>query len=304
MEKKAIVAIAIIGILVAAFITWSAVGVFFGEEILEEDDEEKDIDIFISGSTTCFPIIVRCAAEFEDENEEYSFAVSGGGSSVGVSNVINDISNLGMASRPLKDSEKALDSSLRQTAFANDGIALIMSAGNTHFVGGLIPQWYLEDVLKVWNGTYSVWSDVPGCTGSESINLIGRDSASGTRASFEEITGLEDDAAYQAISKAELNSNGAIHDAVAADEDSIGYVGLGYVDSAVDTIDLYNDAGDSGAGFYEASAENVKTGDYLISRKLYIIYKDPLDGDFKEFIDWVKGPDGQAIVADEDFVTL
>lgn len=304
MEKKGIIAIAIIGVLVAAFATWTAVGVFLGEEILEEDDEEKDIDIFISGSTTCFPIIVRCTVEFEDENEEYSFAVSGGGSSVGVSNVINGISNIGMASRPLKQSEKDLDSSLRQTPIANDGIALIMSAGNSHFIDDNIPQWTLEDVLKVWNGTYSQWSDAPGCEGSASIVLIGRDSASGTRASFEDITGLDDDPAYQAISKQELNSNGAVHDGVVADEDAIGYVGLGYVDSAVDTIDLYNDAGASGPGFYEATAANVKSGDYLISRKLYLIYKDPLDSDFMEFIEWVQGPDGQAIVADEDFVTL
>ncbi|MFX1339575.1 MAG: substrate-binding domain-containing protein [Promethearchaeota archaeon] len=302
MEKKGIITLAIIGILAAAFITWSAVGVFYGEEILEEDKEQKDINIFISGSTTCFPIIVKCAAEFEEENTEYNFAVSGGGSSVGISNVINDISNLGMASRPLKQSEKDLEPRLRQKAIANDGIALIMSAGNTHFSSGLIPQWTLEDVLKCWNGTYSVWSDAPGCTGSESIILIGRDSNSGTRASFEEITGLEDDPAYQSISKQELNSNGAVHDAVAGDEDGIGYVGLGYVDSAVDTIDLYND-GPSGPGYYQATVENVKSGDYLISRQLYIIYKAPLDSDYDKFIQWVR-TDGQSIVAEEGFVTL
>ena len=305
MEKKSIIASIIIGVLFTAFFTWTAIGLLLGQQLTEEnDDEEDDVDIFISGSTTCFPIIVRCAAEFEDENDEYSIAVSGGGSSVGVSNVINGISDIGMASRPLKQSEKDLEPKLTQTPIANDGIALIMSAGNTHFSSGLIPQWYLEDVLKVWNGTYSEWSDVPGCTGSDPIILIGRDSASGTRASFEEITGLEDDDAYQSISKQELNSNGAVHDAVASDEDAIGYVGLGYVDSEVDTIDLYNDAGDSGAGFYEATAENVKSGDYLIARKLYLIYKDPLDSDFMEFIEWVQGSNGQSIVDDEGFITL
>ncbi len=302
MEKKAIITIAIIGILAAAFITWTAVGVFYGEEILEEEDEKKDINIFISGSTTCFPIVVRCAAEFEDDNTEYNFAVSAGGSSVGISNVINDISHLGIASRPLKDSEKALEPSIRQIAIANDGIALIMSAGNEHFEGDpkLIPQWTLEDVLKVWNGTYDTWDDVPGCTGGpdDPIHLVGRDSNSGTRASFEEITGLEDDAAYQGISKDELPSNGAVHLAVAGDEDAIGYVGLGYVDSAVDTIDLWNVD-----NFYQATVANVKSGDYLISRKLYMIYKAPLNDDYKEFIDWIRS-DGQAIVEDEGFVTL
>ncbi|TFG27231.1 MAG: hypothetical protein EU532_07860 [Promethearchaeota archaeon] len=309
MERKSLIAIAIIGILAGAFITWTAVGVFLGETITEEEDDEE-ITLYISGSTTCFPIIVRCAEEFEDDNDEYDIAVSGGGSSKGISDMINGLVDLGMASRPLKSSESSI-AGMAQLAFAADGIALAMSAGNTHFSSG-VPQWTMEDVLKVFNGTYRYWSDVPDCSGSEQIVLVGRDSNSGTRASFEEITGLEDDDGYAEIvggthswqTIAELTSNGAVHDAVVADKDAIGYIGLGYIDIEVDTIDLYNDAGPSGPGYYQATTANVKSGDYPISRNLYLIYRYAIPGDAEDFVDFIFSSKGQAIVEDEGFVKI
>jgi len=210
-----------------------------------------------------------------------------------------------MASRPLKSSESSI-SGMTQKAFAADGIALAMKAGNTHFSGGYVPQWTMEDVLKVFNGTYQYWDEVPGCEDHDQIVLIGRDSNSGTRASFEEITGLEDDAGYLDILSGsswqtivELTSNGAVHDAVVADEDAIGYIGLGYIDSAVDTIDLWNVD-----NYYQATADNVKSGDYPISRNLYLIYRYEIPEDAEDFVDFIFSIKGQAIVEDEGFVKL
>jgi phosphate transport system substrate-binding protein len=272
-----------------------------GQEISEEN-EEGIKDVYISGSSTCFPVIVKCAEKFEKDNDDYDIHVTGGGSSKGVVDVINGLVDLGMASRPLKSSEQGSD--MHQLAFANDGIALIMAAGNSHFSGSLVPQWTMEDVVKIWNGTYGSWNDVPGCTGSEDIILIGRDSNSGTRASFEEITGLEDDPAYQAIPKQELNSNGAVRSSVAGDDDAIGYVGLGYIDDSVEGIDLWKDDAPDGPNYYEPTKENVKRGNYPISRKLYLIYCHNPEDDTQEFIDFILSSDGQEIVVDEGFIPL
>jgi len=309
MEKKSLIAIAIIGILAGSFIAWTAFGLIAGENVLEEDKKEA-VSIFISGSTTCLPIIVRCAEVYEEDEENFNIGVSGGGSSKGISDVINGLVDLGMASRPLKSSESSV-TGMHQLAFAADGIALAMSAGNTHFSSG-IPQWTMEDVLKVFNGTYQYWDEVPDCTGHDQIVLIGRDSNSGTRASFEELTGLADDDGYLEIvggthtwqTIAELASNGAVHDAVVADVDAIGYIGLGYIDITVDTIDLYNDAGPSGPGYYQATAANVKAGDYPISRNLYLIYRYEIPGDAEDFVKFIFSSEGQAIVEDEGFVKL
>ena len=305
MEKKALIAIAIIGILAGSFIAWTAFGLIAGERVLDEDEEET-VNIFISGSTTCFPIIVRCAEVYEADEENFNIGVSGGGSSKGISDVINGLVDLGMASRPLKSSESSI-TGMTQLAFAADGIALAMSAGNTHFSGGNIPQWTMEDVLKVFNGTYRYWDEVPGCEDHVQIVLIGRDSNSGTRASFEEITGLQDDDGYLEIvggthawqTIAELTSNGAVHDSVAADQDAIGYIGLGYIDAAVDTIDLWKFD-----NFYQATAANVKSGDYPISRNLYLVYRYAIPGDAEDFVNFIFSSEGQAIVEDEGFVKL
>lgn len=301
MQTKGKIAVGTILILATIFIAWSVVGVFWGQEILEEEDDDKH-DVYVSGSTTCFPIIVKCGEEFEEDDDDYDIHVTGGGSSKGVADVINGLVDLGMASRPLKSSEQI--SGMHQLAFANDGIALIMAAGNSHFSGGLVPQWTMEDVVKIWNGTYGSWNDVPGCTGSEDIILIGRDSNSGTRASFEELTGLEDDPAYQAIPKQELNSNGAVRSSVAGDDDAIGYVGLGYIDDTVEGIDLWNDDAPDGANFYEPTKENVKKGNYPISRKLYLIYRYTPDKYTQEFIEFIFSSKGQTIVENEGFVAL
>jgi phosphate transport system substrate-binding protein len=304
IKKKHIITLAIIGIYII-FFTWTAIGLLFGEQI-NEINKEQIITIHISGSTTCFPAILACAEDFEQKEENYDISVSGGGSSKGITDVINGLVDLGMASRPLKSSEQV--DGIYQLPFANDGIALIMSAGNKHFSNNLIPQWTMTDVLKIFNGTYRYWKEVPGCTGNEQIILIGRDSNSGTRASFEEITKLDKDEEYGKIISGthewqtiqELNSNGAVHDAVAANQDTIGYVGLGYIDNKVDSIDL----GFDGIHFYEPNAVNVKSGDYPLSRQLYIIYRYEISKNAKPFVNFILGSKGQAIIESEGFVGL
>jgi phosphate transport system substrate-binding protein len=307
MERKSLIALVIIGVLAGSFFAWTAFGLIFGEKILKEDKSNETVSIFISGSTTCFPIIVKCAEVYEDDHEDFNIGVTGGGSSKGISDVINGLVDLGMASRPLKSTESSI-SGMTQIAFANDGIALVMKSGNTHFSGGFVPQWTITDVLKIFNGTYRYWKDVPGCTGNEQIVLVGRDSNSGTRASFEELTGLIDDDGYLEIvggthpwqTIQELNSNGAVHDAVATDDNAIGYVGLGYIDAEVEGIDL----GTDGIHFYEPNAANVKSGDYPISRQLYLVYRYEIPEDAKDFVDFIFGSKGQALVESEGFVKL
>jgi phosphate transport system substrate-binding protein len=304
MEKKHIFTLLIIGIYIT-FFTWTAVGLLFGVQI-NELEEEEILSIYISGSTTCFPAILACAEDFEEKKQNYDISVTGGGSSKGITDVINGLVDLGMASRSLKSTEQV--DGIHQLAFANDGIGLIMRAGNDHFSDNLVPQWTMIEVLKIFNGTYRYWKDVPGCTGNEQIVLIGRDSNSGTRVSFEEITKLDKDEEYGKIISGthewqtiqELNSNGAVHDGISANQDSIGYVGLDYVDDKVEGIDL----GIDGINYYEPTAENIKIGDYPISRKLYLVYRYEIPKDAEDFIDFILSSEGQEIIESEGFVSL
>jgi len=53
---------------------------------------------------------------------------------------------------------------------------------------------------------------------------------------------------------------------------------------------------DEGSKAYAPIAENVKSGDYPITRYLYMYTRSRPAGAIKEFIDWTLSEEGQAIV--------
>ncbi|TFG07200.1 MAG: phosphate ABC transporter substrate-binding protein [Promethearchaeota archaeon] len=306
MEKKGIIALVIIGVLAAAFITWTAVGIIYGEELLEEEDVE---DINIAGSTTCLPVISAIAEHFEDrmedkEDEIWDISVGGGGSSVGVKQAGQALVDIGMASRDLKSSEESAYPDLVKTKFALDGIAIIV--GNEGGVwDGLDLNLTESDIANIYKAEsgYTNWNDIDSSYPDVDIFLIGRDSNSGTRASFEELLGIEGECDS---SMQELNSNGAVLSTVEGSNGAaIGYVGLGYADEDNDDIKIVQ-VSDDGIEYIAPSIATVKDGTYPISRSLYLLtLGDPSEDDtIEEFIDYVLSSTGQAYVAEEGFVPL
>jgi phosphate transport system substrate-binding protein len=134
-----------------------------------------------------------------------------------------------------------------------------------------------------------------GCTDNGNdkteIVVVGRDSASGTRASFEELVDIEAPVATMQ----QENSNGAVHDTVATTKGAIGYVGLGYLDDEVKAVKISNVA---------PSMATVLDGTYPISRSLYMITDGQPTGLAEDFIKFVLSSAGQQIVADEGFIPL
>jgi phosphate transport system substrate-binding protein len=122
--------------------------------------------------------------------------------------------------------------------------------------------------------------------------VIGRDSASGTRASFEELVMDETEVVSSMLQK---NSNGAVHDSVASTEGAIGYVGLGYLDSEVKSVKVNGVA---------PSTTTVLDGTYPIARSLHFVTDGEPTGLAADFIKFVLSADGQSIVEDEGFVPL
>jgi phosphate transport system substrate-binding protein len=134
-----------------------------------------------------------------------------------------------------------------------------------------------------------------GCTDNGNdkteIVVVGRDSASGTRASFEELVDIEAPVATMQ----QENSNGAVHDTVATTKGAIGYVGLGYLDDEVKAVKISNVA---------PSMATVLDGTYPIARSLHMITDGQPTGLAEDFIKFVLSSAGQQIVADEGFIPL
>jgi len=255
----------------------------FAAGCLGGSDETETLQI--AGSTTVQPVAQAAASAYMDENDNVEILVSGGGSSVGVTSAADGTADIGMASRELKDSEKTANPDLKVTVIAKDGIAIIVHTSNT--VSGLTK----EQVAEIYKGEITNWQEVGGPNAS--IVLVGRDSASGTRASFEEILGIEGSELSSAM--LEEQSNGGVYETVKGNQYAVGYVGLGYVKDDVKGVPVDGIA---------PSIANVQGGTYPISRSLNMITKGEPTGLAKEFLDFILSADGQAIVEDKGFVPL
>ena len=297
MEKNGKIALGIIAVVVVAG-GGAAWFLLIAPNLAPTGPGNETVTITISGSTTCLPIVSACAEDFMAIYTTWDIQVSGGGSSQGVSDAKNAVSMIGMASRNVKSSENTTGWAI-QTPMAKDGIAVIYDADATHGVIQLTD----DQLFLIYNGTYTNWNQVGGAAAA--IVPMGRDSASGTRASFEELlkvngTELGDDAGYQSATIQEYASNGALATAVAANPGAIGYCGLGYVDDTT----VKGIAIDAGSGYIAPSVATVQAGTYPISRSLWFITIGEPTGNTLTFINYVLGPAGQKVAEEEGFVRL
>ncbi|MHA1762917.1 MAG: phosphate ABC transporter substrate-binding protein [Promethearchaeota archaeon] len=284
MERRKKIVLSVVIFMVAILVAWIGVAAL----------TSRPKTIKISGSTTCLPIIQACTTAYEEIQTEVGVTVTGGGSSVGVKDIGEGNSDIGMTSRPVKTSELEAYPDIQQHAFARDGVAIIVNPANP--VNGLT----LSQIKQIYEGKITNWKDLGG--NDAPIVLMGRDSASGTRETFETkiiANGekLEDSAAYEQnqVNIEEYNSNGGLHDAIAANPNAIGYIGIGYIDSEVKALTV------NGIRCTEAT---VKSKKYPIARKLYLLTLGAPDEYEADFINFVLGEQGQAIVQQEGFVKL
>ncbi len=136
---------------------------------------------------------------------------------------------------------------------------------------------------------------------SSDITIVSREDGSGTRGAFVELFGIEEEKDGEKVDmttqEAQItNSTSVMMTTVAGDEYAIGYVSLGSLDDSVKALKI------DGA---EATAENIKSGAYKVSRPFNIATKADLDNEVaKDFIAYILSEEGQAVVADNGYIPL
>ena len=237
-------------------------------------------ELTIAGSTTVLPINQECARVLMVENPELRISVSGGGSGHGVKAVGEGAIDIGAASRDVKSKEMEMYPDLKPVAVGKDSVAIVVS------------DLTMEDASKIFSGEITNWKDVGGTDGE--IRVITREGGSGTRDCFE--TSVMKPFDREIAGKASVKpSNGDIRATVSRDEMSIGYLSLGYVDESLKAIKIDG---------VEATEENVLSGDYPISRSLYIITKGAPSELEKAFIDSVLSDEGQTMVEEMGYIKV
>ncbi|WP_338036428.1 phosphate ABC transporter substrate-binding protein [Methanogenium marinum] len=244
--------------------------------------------ISVTGSTTVLPIAQLAAEAYMDTHPEADIQVSGGGSSVGVKAVGAGTADIGMASRDLKSSESEAYPELVQHVVAKDAIAIIVNPSNT------VSDLSVAQIKSIYLGDSTNWKDVGGP--DETIVVVGRDSASGTREYFHEAVMDEEDFTMGQLEK---NSNGAVRQTVAQTPGAIGYVGLGYIDATVKAVPV-----NIGSTNVDASVETVISGVYPIARGLNMFTMGEAEGLSADYLAFIMSSEVQALVLKEGFVPV
>ena len=153
-------------------------------------------------------------------------------------------------------------------------------------------------------------SDTSGDTNTEAsadwdstndITIVSREDGSGTRGAFIELFGIEekngDEKVDMTTEEAQItNSTSVMLTTVSGDEYAIGYVSLGSLDESVKAVKI------DGA---EATADNVKSGDYKVSRPFNIATKEDLDNEVaKDFVNFIMSEEGQAVVEENHYIAV
>jgi phosphate transport system substrate-binding protein len=246
--------------------------------------EDGGKGLTIVGSTTVQPIVTRAAEVYALYNPDTKIGVQGGGSGTGIRMVGEGSVDIGASSRELNEYELLEHPDLVVHSIAIDCITVVVHPSNP------IKDLSIEQIRDIFAGNIKNFEDVGGP--DREIVLVIREDGSGTRSTFEEIVMEDTEISDTALQKL---ASGAIRFTVAGNENSIGYLGIGYLDETVNAISVNG---------ISPSKENIMGGEYLISRKLYLITGGEPQGDAKKFIDFILSEDGQKICEDEGFISV
>ncbi len=136
---------------------------------------------------------------------------------------------------------------------------------------------------------------------SDPITVVSREDGSGTRGAFIELFGVEEKDADgnkvdNTTEEAEITNNTAVMmSTVAGNVDAIGYISLGSLNDSVKAAKIDG---------VEATAENIKSGEYKVSRPFNIATNGEVSDVAQDFIDYILSPEGQAVVEENGYIAV
>ena len=107
--------------------------------------------VVVAGSSSVTPVMEKLAEGYEAVNKDVTVEVQQSDSTTGVNMAAEGTVDIGMASRELKDEEKA---ELTATTIAMDGIAVIVNKTNE------LSNITSDQVKGIYTGTITKWADV------------------------------------------------------------------------------------------------------------------------------------------------
>lgn len=250
-----------------------------------QNAQELNGKLIITGSSTVAPLVSEIAKRFEAQHSDVRIDVQMGGSSRGISDVKQKISDIGMVSRALKENE----TDIMAFPIALDGITMIVHESNP------VDELTNGQIVDIYTGKIRNWNEVGG--NDAPITVVSKAEGRGTLDLFLK---------YFQIKNSDIKPHVIIGDneqgvkTVSANKNSIGFVSVGTAEY------------DAGIGIpikplplngVAASTENIRSGQFPLSRKLNLVTNANPDGLTAVFIEFANSNEVADIIEDQYFVT-
>jgi phosphate transport system substrate-binding protein len=247
----------------------------------------------IKGSDTCLPLSQKEAENYMNGDPSKTVTVTGGGSGVGISALIEGTTDIAQSSRKIKFEEKQKiqegGNTLKEVIIAYDALAIVVNSENK------VTNLTREQLEGIFTGKITNWKEVGGA--DLKIVPYSRETSSGTYEFFKESV-LKNKNYMSGIMS--MPATGAIVQSVSQTKGAIGYIGLAYLNKDAKAIHVSYDKGKT---FTAPSVKTAKDGTYPVVRPLFYYYVAKNEKQVKPFIDYVLSATGQKTVSEIGFIT-
>lgn len=230
--------------------------------------------ILAAGSTAMQPLVEQVANKFmaDSKYKDITVQVQGGGSGTGLTQVSEGQADIGnsdiFANEKFKDGDADKADELVDHQVAVVAMATVVNKDIA------IDNLTKQQLVDIFTGKVTNWKEVGGA--DEKIVIVNRPSSSGTRKTFEKYalgTASED-----LPGNIQEDSSGTVKKLVGETPGAIGYLALSYLDDSVKTVKLDG---------VEATADNVKAGNYPVWAYQHMYTKGEPNEAVKAFLDYM-----------------
>lgn len=254
----------------------------------------------IKGSDTVLPVSQEAAEMYMSLHPDSRVTVTGGGSGVGISALMDGTTDIAMSSRSIKFNErvklKNSGKQLKEAVVAYDALAVIVNPSNpvTHLTR--------QQLEAIFRGKVTNWNQVKdpytGKRGPDlKIVVYSRETSSGTYEFFKTSVLREKNYMAGVLS---MPATGAVIQSVSQTKGAIGYVGMAYVNDRVRAVKVSYD----GKHFVYPTMETGRNHIYPIIRELYYYYTADRAKVVEPFLRFLLSGEGQRLVMRSGYVPV
>ena len=248
----------------------------------------------IKGSDTVLPLSQKEAEIYSKKNKGSRLIVTGGGTGIGFTALIDGNTDIAMASRKIKLDERLklqdAGKAFKEVIVSYDALGVVVNPANK------VNQLTREQLEGIFTGKITNWKAV----GGDDIKIVvfSRETSSGTYEFFKDHVMNKRNYAASVLN---MPATGAIIESVSQTKGAIGYVGLAYLEKDVKALKVSFDKGKS---YIAPSMATAKNKTYPVTRPLYYYYLTRNEKMLKPFVDFVISHEGQQIVEKVGYVPL